>query len=281
VYLRALADTDADGKMNIIEFSIACKLISLKLRNVEVPKQLPPMLISSLKHVGTPIRTPTGTMSPVEGYKQFIPPAVVQAAPIVSVQPQQQFPQQPVMPNAMVNQGMVTQASILQQQQQQLILQQQQQQHQQQQVPMNIIPQQTMPAQMIPQQVVMSQIPQQMIVQPQQILAQQQQQPIVQQQQVMPLVSMPQPGSILPPSQPPIMTSNIPPVAQQPVAATKPTLLEQLSSGSLLESLAQTQPVVPPSGNIPAAPTPTPPQSGHASRSTSFSEKPPSIPESP
>ncbi|XP_014247399.1 intersectin-1 isoform X2 [Cimex lectularius] len=42
----ALADTDADGKMNINEFSIACKLINLKLRGFEIPKTLPPPLIA-------------------------------------------------------------------------------------------------------------------------------------------------------------------------------------------------------------------------------------------
>ncbi|XP_073978678.1 dynamin associated protein 160 isoform X3 [Rhodnius prolixus] len=40
----ALADTDADGKMNINEFSIACKLINLKLRGFDIPKSLPPAL---------------------------------------------------------------------------------------------------------------------------------------------------------------------------------------------------------------------------------------------
>ncbi|BES95601.1 RhoGEF [Nesidiocoris tenuis] len=42
----ALADTDADGKMNINEFSIACKLINLKLRGFEIPKALPPSLLA-------------------------------------------------------------------------------------------------------------------------------------------------------------------------------------------------------------------------------------------
>lgn len=40
-----LADTDADGKMNINEFSIACKLINLKLRGFELPKALPPNML--------------------------------------------------------------------------------------------------------------------------------------------------------------------------------------------------------------------------------------------
>ncbi|XP_070527268.1 intersectin-1 isoform X5 [Cardiocondyla obscurior] len=49
----ALSDTDADGKMDINEFSIACKLINLKLRGFEIPKVLPPILIQSLKSFST------------------------------------------------------------------------------------------------------------------------------------------------------------------------------------------------------------------------------------
>ncbi|XP_026672719.1 intersectin-1 isoform X4 [Ceratina calcarata] len=45
----ALSDTDADGKMDINEFSIACKLITLKLKGFEIPKTLPPSLVQSLK----------------------------------------------------------------------------------------------------------------------------------------------------------------------------------------------------------------------------------------
>lgn len=51
--------------MNVNEFSIACKLINLKLRGFEVPKVLPPTLLASLAAVGgTPTRTPTTGMSP-------------------------------------------------------------------------------------------------------------------------------------------------------------------------------------------------------------------------
>lgn len=46
---RALADTDADGRMNIIEFTIACKLISLKLRGLELPKVIPSNLWNSVQ----------------------------------------------------------------------------------------------------------------------------------------------------------------------------------------------------------------------------------------
>ncbi|KAF5294447.1 hypothetical protein FQR65_LT01573 [Abscondita terminalis] len=50
----ALADTNADGKMDINEFSIACKLINLKLRGYDIPKVLPPTLIASLRMHNTP-----------------------------------------------------------------------------------------------------------------------------------------------------------------------------------------------------------------------------------
>lgn len=51
--------------MNVNEFSIACKLINLKLRGFEIPKVLPPTLLASLAAVGgTPTRTPTTGMSP-------------------------------------------------------------------------------------------------------------------------------------------------------------------------------------------------------------------------
>lgn len=65
---RSLADTDRDGKMDINEFSIACKLVNLKLRGFEIPKQLPPTMIASLKSFGaTPTLTPTGagSLSPI------------------------------------------------------------------------------------------------------------------------------------------------------------------------------------------------------------------------
>lgn len=78
---RNLADTDRDGKMNINEFSIACKLVNLKIRGFEVPKQLPPTMIASLTAVGsTPILTPTGagSMSPVAS----IPPGKLNASRI-------------------------------------------------------------------------------------------------------------------------------------------------------------------------------------------------------
>ncbi|XP_023033932.2 intersectin-1 isoform X3 [Drosophila willistoni] len=74
----ALADTDSDGKMNINEFSIACKLINLKLRGMEVPKVLPPSLLASLASSDgqkTPSMTPRGStssMSPLDPLKSIV-----------------------------------------------------------------------------------------------------------------------------------------------------------------------------------------------------------------
>merc|ERR1719376_579745 len=42
-----LADMNGDGKMDINEFSVACKLINLKLKGMELPKSLPPQLLNS------------------------------------------------------------------------------------------------------------------------------------------------------------------------------------------------------------------------------------------
>ncbi|XP_023246440.1 intersectin-1 isoform X2 [Copidosoma floridanum] len=61
----ALADTDSDGKMNINEFSIACKLITLKLRGFEVPSALPPSLLRSLQALSSGGSSPITAVSPV------------------------------------------------------------------------------------------------------------------------------------------------------------------------------------------------------------------------
>ncbi|XP_055600986.1 intersectin-1 isoform X2 [Uranotaenia lowii] len=114
----ALADTDSDGKMTLGEFSIACKLINLKLRGFEIPKTLPPTMIASLTAVGgTPILTPTSGLSPLDPLKSLsgsignmapavppqpamIPHAVPQAVvpPMMSNQMIGMIPQQPLMP---------------------------------------------------------------------------------------------------------------------------------------------------------------------------------------
>lgn len=100
-FKRALADTDSDGKMNIDEFSIACKLINLKLRGFEVPPALPPVLIASLSAVGgTPTLTPTGvgSLSPLEPLKSLVNPQVINVMP----PGRPPMPMQPVLPQAIV-----------------------------------------------------------------------------------------------------------------------------------------------------------------------------------
>ncbi|VVC37884.1 Hypothetical protein CINCED_3A015775 [Cinara cedri] len=65
-----LADTDADGRMNIIEFTIACKLISLKLRGLELPKVIPSNLwnsvqaLNSVPKASSPLLPSPPTMTP-------------------------------------------------------------------------------------------------------------------------------------------------------------------------------------------------------------------------
>uniref|UniRef100_A0A1B6C8A9 Intersectin-1 n=1 Tax=Clastoptera arizonana TaxID=38151 RepID=A0A1B6C8A9_9HEMI len=61
----ALADTDVDGKMNLIEFSIACKLIHLKLRGVEVPNVLPASLAQLTQPQAGNLHGNVGLMSAV------------------------------------------------------------------------------------------------------------------------------------------------------------------------------------------------------------------------
>lgn len=94
--------------MNINEFSIACKLINLKLRGFEIPKMLPPTLLASLASVGgTPTLTPTGlgALSPVNGAAigNSIPPG----RPSLPPQPllQQQYVAQPQIPAATILPG--------------------------------------------------------------------------------------------------------------------------------------------------------------------------------
>lgn len=100
-YNRALADTDSDGKMNFDEFSIACKLINLKLRGFEVPSALPPVLIASLSAVGgTPTLTPTGvgSLSPLDPLKSLVNSQVNNVMP----PGRPPMPMQPVLPQAIV-----------------------------------------------------------------------------------------------------------------------------------------------------------------------------------
>lgn len=101
---RGLADTDADGKMTLIEFSIACKLINLKLRGFDVPKQIPPTLLSSLSTAGgTPIMTPPSRMSPVLFSRPIIPPQpAIPPQPMMMPQPQAAAAPPPIPPQPMI-----------------------------------------------------------------------------------------------------------------------------------------------------------------------------------
>lgn len=45
---RGLADVNGDGQMDINEFSIACKLITNKLKGLELPKVLPPSMMPAM-----------------------------------------------------------------------------------------------------------------------------------------------------------------------------------------------------------------------------------------
>ncbi|XP_035917377.1 intersectin-1 isoform X1 [Anopheles stephensi] len=112
----ALADTDADGRMTLGEFSIACKLINLKLRGFEVPKALPPTLVASLTAVGgTPILTPTSGLSPLDPLKSLSGSIVPQAVPQVvpqQAQPPMMVPHA-VVPPLMNNQMIASQVPVM------------------------------------------------------------------------------------------------------------------------------------------------------------------------
>lgn len=99
--------------MNIDEFSIACKLINLKLRGIDLPKALPPTLIASLSAVGgTPTRTPTSGMSPLDPLGGLVRPPIP-PQPIIA---NQSIISHPVNPNQplILTQGVQSQQQIMQ-----------------------------------------------------------------------------------------------------------------------------------------------------------------------
>lgn len=126
-----MADTDGDGRMNIDEFSIACKLINLKLRGYQVPHTLPPVLIASLSAVGgTPTLTPTGvgSLSPLDPLKSLvnsqmnnvIPPGrppmpMQQVLPHAIVPPMPAQPTMPIMSQPLIHgMGVMPQTNMMQ-----------------------------------------------------------------------------------------------------------------------------------------------------------------------
>merc|ERR1719435_631464 len=62
-----LADMNGDGKMDINEFSIACKLINLKLKGMELPKSLPPSMLGQAPPSNLPGVMPMGNMGIMPG----------------------------------------------------------------------------------------------------------------------------------------------------------------------------------------------------------------------
>lgn len=112
-----MADTDSDGKMDINEFSIACKLINLKLRAFEIPKVLPPTLLASLSATGmTPTLTPSGidSLSPIDPMKTLISKNIMPPArPPIPMQPMSQ----PIVTHnaALLNQVAAVQPTMTQQ----------------------------------------------------------------------------------------------------------------------------------------------------------------------
>lgn len=100
-----LADRDCDGKMDINEFSIACKLVNLKLRGLDVPKSLPPAMIASLSaFTVTPTLTPTGVASPplMQAVQQMQPVPPAAHIPPAIPKPTQQPARPPLPPQPII-----------------------------------------------------------------------------------------------------------------------------------------------------------------------------------
>lgn len=119
----SLADANCDGKMDINEFSVACKLITMKLRGFEIPPVLPPPLkavlacsgtttpISPAPSIGSGIGTPPirpAVPPPVGGVAM---PGMAMPGGIVSPPHQPGVAAQPIIPGqqygGLINQPMV------------------------------------------------------------------------------------------------------------------------------------------------------------------------------
>lgn len=90
--------------MNIDEFSIACKLINLKLRGFDIPQVLPPTLLASLRMHSVPPAIPPlpATMPqkvPPTAVPAVVPPVIPPPIPApVPILPGYGIPQQVVQP---------------------------------------------------------------------------------------------------------------------------------------------------------------------------------------
>lgn len=236
--------------MNLNEFSIACKLINLKLRQFEIPKVLPPTLLASLSNVGgTPTRTPTSGLSPLDPLKSI---------PVIPPQPV--FPQGFMPPTAAVPPIMNAMGGMSAAQ------------------PLLVNSMQ--------QQPMMGGVPP--LIPPQPNIIPQTRPPIVPMQPLMSgnvgVVGVPGVAPIIPPMVPPM----IPPQPQMPIMSggiipnagiVKP-LIDPMMMNQQSLLLDGPIPVAVPAAPVSVPAPPTPPQNGTQSRSMSFSERAPSI-ESP
>ncbi|KFM70235.1 hypothetical protein X975_27218, partial [Stegodyphus mimosarum] len=85
-HIWALADRDADGKMDANEFAIAMHLIELKLKGIEVPKTLPPSMIvppPAIIPTVPAFRPPVSLGGPIP----IVPPAPLANMPVGFVRP--------------------------------------------------------------------------------------------------------------------------------------------------------------------------------------------------
>ncbi|CAG0883810.1 unnamed protein product [Darwinula stevensoni] len=116
----ALADVNGDGKMDIMEFSIACKLITNKLKGMELPKFLPPGLklgtLMSPPVVSPPtsIQTPP-VMSPPSSVHGPLPMGNI--PPIGAIQPMPMAPtavsSPPLLMSSAPNVGVISSAPLV------------------------------------------------------------------------------------------------------------------------------------------------------------------------
>lgn len=105
--------------MDINEFSIACKLINLKLRGFEIPKGLPPSLLASLKVNTPPSIPPLPNISSLPPRPEppkiapIISQSLIQNPPLISSQPllTQAPTPQPLVPSLPT--GLASQAPIM------------------------------------------------------------------------------------------------------------------------------------------------------------------------
>jgi hypothetical protein len=88
---RGLADVNGDGQMDVNEFSLACKMITMKLKGFEVPKTLPPAMAMSMA-----VQQPPNSLN-IMGMQQMQQPQMQMQQP----QMQQQQMQQQQMMNRM------------------------------------------------------------------------------------------------------------------------------------------------------------------------------------